>query len=88
MTQIIVPRRTDDWFRDGVFTLRAYRYFEDISSQVNTTTDEVTAIAPSQSLSSQVQWLQQQIDGLPEFTIDTTGFTADLTFITADKVIA
>jgi hypothetical protein len=88
MTQIIVPRRTDDWFRDGVFTLRAYRYFEDISSQVNTTTDEVAAVAPSQSLSSQIQWLQQQFDGLPEFTIDTTGFTADLTFITADKVIA
>tara|TARA_R110000782_G_scaffold200813_3_gene289598 strand:- start:559 stop:852 length:294 start_codon:yes stop_codon:yes gene_type:complete len=37
---------------------------------------------------SQIQWLQKQIDGLPEFTIDTTGFTADLTFITADKVIA
>jgi len=38
--------------------------------------------------SSQVQFLQQQIDGLPEFTIDTTGFTTDTTFITTDKVIA
>ena len=38
--------------------------------------------------SSQVQFLQKQIDGLPEFTIDTSGFTTDLTFITTDKVIA
>jgi len=38
--------------------------------------------------SPQVQFLQQQIDGLPEFTIDTTGFTTDTTFITTDKVIA
>jgi hypothetical protein len=37
--------------------------------------------------SSQVQWLQQQIDGLPEFTIDTSGFTFDSTEITFDKVI-
>lgn len=37
---------------------------------------------------SQVQFLQQQLDGLPEFTIDTTGFTTDTTFITTDKVIA
>ena len=37
---------------------------------------------------SQVQWLQQQISGLPEFTIDTSGFTFDSTEITFDKVIA
>ena len=38
--------------------------------------------------SSQTQWLQKQINGLPEFTIDTTGFTTDTTFITTDKVSA
>jgi hypothetical protein len=38
--------------------------------------------------SSQIQFLQQQLNGLPEFTIDTSGFTTDLTFITTDKVIA
>lgn len=37
---------------------------------------------------AQVQFLQQQINGLPEFTIDTSGFTTDTTLITADKVIA
>jgi hypothetical protein len=38
--------------------------------------------------SSQVQYMQQQIDGLPVFTVDTTGFTTDSTLITTDKVIA
>lgn len=37
---------------------------------------------------AQVQFLQRQFDGLPEFTIDTSGFTTDTTFITTDKVIA
>ena len=41
-----------------------------------------------QNSSSQMQWLQQQINGLPEFTTDTTGFTTDITLITTDKVIA
>ena len=40
------------------------------------------------NLSSQVQFLQQQIDGLPEFTMDTEGFTMDQTEFTMDKVIA
>ena len=38
--------------------------------------------------SSQAQWLQQQVNGLPEFTMDTTGFTMDSTEFTMDKVIA
>ena len=59
---------------------------------VRVTTNE-TDIADLQdsrypNLSSQVQFLQQQIDGLPEFTIDTSGFTFDSTEITFDKVIA
>lgn len=37
---------------------------------------------------AQLQFIQRQIDGLPEFTIDTTGFTFDSTKITFDKVIA
>ena len=40
------------------------------------------------NISAQVQFLQQQFDGLPEFTIDTSGFTTDTTLITTDKVIA
>ena len=40
------------------------------------------------SLSSQMQQIQKQLKGLPEFTIDTTGFTFDSTEITFDKVKA
>lgn len=38
------------------------------------------------NLAAQVQFLQQQIDGLPEFTMDTSGFTFDNTELTFDKV--
>lgn len=37
---------------------------------------------------TQVQQILKRLDGLPEFTIDTTGFTTDTTLITSDKVIA
>lgn len=40
------------------------------------------------NLLAQVQWMQRQIDGLPEFTIDTSGFLTDTSFITVDKAIA
>ena len=40
----------------------------------------------SGSLNAQVQQIRKEVDGLPEFTGDTTGFTADSTFLTADKV--
>lgn len=39
-------------------------------------------------LNSYVQQAIKRIDGLPEFTIDTTGFTVDTTLITVDKVTA
>jgi len=38
--------------------------------------------------STQLQFLQQQFNGLPEFTMDTEGFTMDSTEFTMDKVIA
>jgi hypothetical protein len=40
------------------------------------------------SFSATLQQVTKQLDGLPEFTIDTTGFTIDTTFITTDKAIA
>jgi hypothetical protein len=53
-------------------------------------TDPVADLANSSSNgnSSQVQWMQKQLNGLPEFTIDTSGSTFDSTKITFDKVIA
>jgi hypothetical protein len=52
--------------------------------------DPITDLAnfSSNGNSSQDQWLQKQINGLPVFTIDTTGFTTDTTLMTTDKVIA
>ncbi len=40
------------------------------------------------SFSAILQQTLKRLDGLPEYTIDTSGFTTDLTFITTDKVIA
>jgi len=40
------------------------------------------------NLVSQITQLRREIDGLPDFTIDTTGFTFDSTELTFDKVIA
>tara|TARA_R110000851_G_scaffold105683_1_gene224285 strand:+ start:5965 stop:6261 length:297 start_codon:yes stop_codon:yes gene_type:complete len=53
-------------------------------------TDYIAALTndADSGFNSQAQWLQKQIDGLPIFTVDTSGFTTDLTFITTDKVIA
>lgn len=86
---IIVPRRKDEWFdSEGNFTRQAFRFFEALTEVTNDSTDELNSIAPAQSYSSQMQWLQQQVDGLPEFTMDTTGFTMDSTEFTMDKVIA
>lgn len=45
-------------------------------------------IEDTDGTSAQLQWLQQQINGLPEFTMDTQGFTMDSTDFTMDKVIA
>lgn len=41
-----------------------------------------------ENFNSFVQQLFKENEGLPEFTVDTTGFTVDSTLITADKVIA
>jgi hypothetical protein len=38
----------------------------------------------NQSTQSYSLWLQQQINGLPEMTMDTTGFTMDSTFWSMD----
>jgi hypothetical protein len=87
--QIIPPGRREQFFdSNGDPTLRFIRWMEDISNANNDNTNVIDVATSVQSFSSQTQWIQQQLNGLPEFTIDTTGFTADTTFITTDKVIA
>ena len=89
MATIVVPRRRQDFFDErGEPTLRFIRWMEGVTETTNDSNVEIASLATVQYLSSQDQWLQQQINGLPEFTMDTTGFTTDTTFMTADKVIA
>ena len=53
-------------------------------------TDPISQIGNEgiRNFSSVLQQVTKQLNGLPEFTVDTSGFTTDLTFITTDKVIA
>lgn len=86
MADIIVPSRAGEFFdKNGEPTLRFVRWMESVTDTTNSSNDELSSI---HSFSDQAQWLQQQINGLPEFTMDTTGFTMDTTDFTMDKVIA
>jgi hypothetical protein len=57
---------------------------------VNLDSDRITELENQigEDFNSFTQQLFKESQGLPEFTIDTTGFTTDTTFITTDKVIA
>ena len=96
---VIVPRRKDDFFQpNGEPTLRFVKFLEELTGQSNEVTEKTEAIteiitnveqaAFASGFSSYLQQTIRQLNGLPEFTIDTTGFTADSTLITSDKVIA
>lgn len=41
-----------------------------------------------QVLSAYSQHILKRLDGLPEFTVDTSGYTTDISKITTDKVFA
>jgi len=90
MAEIVVPRRYDDIFdKEGNLTLRFIRWIELVTSASNeTSTLVIESEATSFPNAILLQQLRREIEGLPEFTIDTTGFTTDLTTITTDKVIA
>jgi hypothetical protein len=60
----------------------------DNTDLINDNTDLINETPVYSGFMAQIQFLQRQFDGLPEFTIDTSGFTTDSTFITTDKVIA
>lgn len=89
MAEIIIPRRREDFFGpNGEPTHRFIRWIELVTQQTNESTETIDEIAPADFFSSQIQQIRKELDGLAEFTIDTSGFTTDLTFITTDKVIA
>ncbi len=89
MASIIVPRRKEDWFTpDGNFTHQAFRFFEELTNVTNEVVIDIDTNASVSGFSAQVQQLRKELDGLPEFTMDTEGFTMDTTDFTMDKVIA
>ena len=73
--------------QDFVFTADE---IDNLEVKVTVNEADITDLQDSHypNLSAQVQFLQQQIDGFPEFTMDTTGFTMDSTEWTMDKVLA
>ena len=60
------------------------------ADEIDTLDARILALQESQhpNTSAQVQFIQQQLDGLPEFTMESTGFTMDQTEFTMDKVLA
>lgn len=73
------------WFRD-LYRRTGYKggnAIDDLAAEIS----KIKSSIPI-DMNSQVEFLQRQINGLPEFTIDTSGFTVDSTFITTDKVLA
>ena len=87
--KIFSPSRRKDIFEEnGELTHRFILWMESVTDQTNTTTTIVSEIAPATFFSSQLQQLRRELNGLPQFTMDTEGFTMDTTNFTMDKVIA
>jgi hypothetical protein len=59
-------------------------------SKLGGNTDPLAELKNSneQVFSAYTQQINKRLDGLPEFTMDTTGFTMDSTKFTMDKVLA
>ena len=83
---IIPPRRREEFFNeDGTFTLRALRFFEDLTTTSNTNTQDIEDDSGIGALNAIVLRLQAQVGSGKKLTIDTTGFTVDTTFQTTDQ---
>ena len=88
MANILVPSRQSFFDDKGNFTLVAFRFFEELTELANETSVDVESSGSSSSFSAQLQQVRKELNGLPEFTMDTEGFTMDTTDFTMDKVIA
>lgn len=88
-TPIIPPRRAEEFFKDdGTFSLRAFRFFEDLTSNTNANTQEIDDNSGIGSLNALLLRLQNQVGSGKPLTIDTTGFTVDTTFQFTDQTEA
>lgn len=85
-TPLIVPRRDETFFNeDGTFTLRALRFFEELTDNSNTNTQDIEDDSGIGALNALVLRLQDQVGSGKPLTIDTTGFTIDTTFQFTDQ---
>lgn len=83
---IIPPRRREEFFNeDGTFTLRALRFFEELTSTSNTNTQDIEDDSGIGALNALVLRLQEQVGSGKPITIDTTGFTVDTTLQFTDQ---
>jgi hypothetical protein len=86
---IIPPRRPEEFFNeDGTFTLRALRFFEDLTGNTNVNTQDIEDDSGIGALNALVLRLQAQVGSGKPLTIDTTGFTVDTTFQFTDQTEA
>lgn len=83
---IIPPRRREEFFNeDGTFTLRALRFFEDLTTTSNTNTSDIEDDSGIGALNAILLRIQDQVGSGKPITIDTTGFTVDTTFQFTDQ---
>jgi hypothetical protein len=88
-TPIIPPRRREEFFNeDGTFTLRALRFFEDLTTTSNTNTEDIEDDSGIGSLNAILLRIQDQVGSGKPLTIDTTGFTIDTTLQSIDQTEA
>lgn len=85
-TPIIPPRRREEFFNeDGTFTLRALRFFEDLTTTSNTNTSDIEDDSGIGALNALVLRLQARVGSGKPLTVDTTGFAVDTTLQFADQ---
>lgn len=94
-TPIIPPRREEEFFEQDEtgskrfkFTLRAFRFFEDLTSNINVNTQDIEDDSGIGALNALVLRLQAQVGSGKPVTVDTTGFTVDTTNQFADETEA
>lgn len=96
-TPIIPPRRIEEFFEQEIdengvkklqFTLRAFRFFEDLTSNTNVNTQDIENDSGIGALNALVLRLQAQVGSGKPVTVDTTGFTVDTTNQFADETEA
>jgi len=87
-TTIVITDNTEDIAENTLNIAINAGAISDNTDLININTGLIDEIPVYSGFMAQLQFLQRQFDGLPEFTIDTSGFTTDTTLITTDKVIA